>query len=123
MYEEAEYRFDWSGVMFKILFVVAALVIAIVLIFIFSSKSNISTDYFKDNMNTMVSVAKNYYSSNNINEKITLEEMIDKKMIIDFIDEDGNTCDAQNSYATLNNNKITVNLVCNKQQEKVDVNR
>lgn len=122
MYEEVEYKFDWSSVIFKLLFIILAFILILVFIFIFSNKNVKQNNYFEDNFNTMVSVAKNYYNSDDNNQDIlTLEEMINRKMIIDFIDEDGKNCDIENSYAKLNGNKITIQLICSKNEDKRDV--
>ena len=60
----------------------------------------------------MLKVAQNYYQSNETSDKITLQEMLDKKMLLKFIDDDGNYCDTQSSYAIRQSNKVEVYLKC-----------
>lgn len=123
MYDEAVYKFDWSSAIKKGFIILLFVVLALILILVFSGNHKKSDfDYFQDNLNTMVSVAQNYYTQNDLNQDtITLEEMIDKKMVLEFVDENGKTCDTKNSYAKLDNNKIIVHLTCSKQVEEKEI--
>lgn len=119
MYEQAEYRFDWSSVKkkFLVILIIGILIFCIATLLI---KPKNKTSYFDDNLTTMTSVAKKYYSQNNTAEKLTLEEMVNKKMVASFIDEDGNTCNLKKSYAQIDNNKVIVNLICNHNQKTTE---
>ena len=116
MYTEAEYLFDWHSVIKKVLLIIIILATIAGIIFLIN-KPKSTTSYFEDNMNTMVNVAANYYKNSTDNNKLTLKEMIDKKMILEFMDEDGSYCDINSSYARLNNDKIEVFLKCNSKAE------
>ena len=116
MYDEAEYLFDWHSVAKRIIMVVIILTIIAIIILLFN-KSKTPANYFDDNLNTMTSVATRYYQQSNATEKITLKEMIDRRMLIEFVDEDGSMCDINNSYATVENNHVKVFLKCNSNQE------
>lgn len=115
MYEEADYKFDWQNTLKKLI-IVLLIGISFFIIFLFINKDK--TTYFDDNIKTMSAVAKNYYSQNEeIKEQITLKEMIDKKMLNEFIDENGKTCDLNNSYAQINNKTIKIKLTCSTNQD------
>ena len=49
------------------------------------------------------------------------EEMINKKMLIDFVDENGNNCNTKKSYAQINNNKIKISLTCDIEQKTTEI--
>lgn len=117
MYDEVEYKINWQDKFKKTIIVLALILLIGFIILKLTNISKPKNNFFNDNMNTMVSVAKNFYQNNNTKDKITLREMIDKKMILDFYDENGQTCDIDNSYATIENNKIEVFLKCANQQK------
>lgn len=86
--------------------------ILLVLLFVFLlmwlfPMPNLSPFYdriFTENLNTMTDAAKSYYTSARLPQKegetktLTLKEMLDNKMILEFTDSDGKTCDANKSY-------------------------
>ena len=83
----------------------------------FSSSSNdtkILVDrVFNENIKTMKEAAKDYYTTDklpvtiNESKKLTLQDMLDKKMILEFVDKNGNICSNENSYVQVT--KITDN--------------
>ena len=124
MYEDANINFNWSTVFKRLLIIFILIAISLIMITLITKKSwSKPEDYFEDNFTTMISVAKNYYTQNDLNNtKITLQEMIDKKMLLEFVDENGNTCDTKKSYANLDNNKLTVYLKCSTKQDQKQMN-
>ena len=86
--------------------------IALILLFIFLlvwlfPMPKLETFYdriFADNIKMMQEASKDYFTIERLpkeigdKKKITLREMVDKKMILPFLDRDGNTCDFDNSY-------------------------
>lgn len=86
--------------------------IALILLFVFLliwlfPMPKLETFYdriFADNIKIMQEAAKDYYHverlPKEIGEKsrITLREMIDQKLVLPFLDRDGNTCDFDKSY-------------------------
>ena len=116
MYSEAQMTFDYQSAIKKLLIIgIVLFITAIIICSINKPKNNIN--YFEDNLNTMTSVATNYYKQNNNVNTITLKEMIDNKMILEFVDEKGNSCDLNNSYAKMDNDKVEVFLKCNSNQD------
>ena len=116
MYEEAISSINWQNVAIRLIGFIILIGILLLSIYLLTIEKP-KTSFFEDNLTTMTSVAKNYYNKNDIEDKITLREMIDKKMVLEFIDEDGKQCDVNNSYAKLENNKLKVFLTCNKKSK------
>jgi hypothetical protein len=62
---------------------------------------------FADNISSMKDAAKGYYNVNRLpknvgdKETMTLQEMIDQKMVLPFIDSDGKVCDTKASYVEI----------------------
>lgn len=123
MYDEVEYTINW-GDKFKKGIIVAFVLFAIIfVILLIKPKNNLkNTNYFEDNINTMLNVAKNYYKEQDAQEKITLKEMVNKKMLLQFVDENGRYCDTNNSYAIRRNNKVEVFLKCSNQEKTTESN-
>ncbi len=119
MYDEVEYKVNWFEKFRKGLVIVLIIFILGICVLLLIPK-NKQVNYFEDNFQTMVSVAKNYYKDSNNMEKLTLKEMVNKKMLIEFVDENGEYCDVNNSYAKINNNKIEVFLKCPSNEQKVE---
>ena len=101
--EEERVYINWGDILCKILFLVA---FALILLWLYP-KNNLSPFYdriFNENIQTMKEAAKDYFtvdrlpSKDNSTTKITLNDMLDAKMILEFRDKDGNTCDPRNSY-------------------------
>ena len=81
MYAEAEFKFDWSNALKKLI-VLATTALLIFLIFYLFNNNKEQNTYFEDNLITMTNVAKNYFNNHEYtNNKITLEEMINKNFI------------------------------------------
>ena len=123
MYDEVDYKVDWVDKFKKaILIFIVMFIIAFVILLIIRKPQEEQSNFFDYNLNTMMSVAKNYYSQNDTNKKITLKEMVKKKMMLDLTDEEGNLCDYNNSYAIRNNQNIKVYLKCANEEKETDDN-
>lgn len=83
------------------------------------------SNVFRENIKYMQEAGESYFTDDkmpkNIGDtvKITLGEMFDRKLILPFVDEDGNSCNQYDSYVsvtkTANNYELKTNLVCNKE--------
>lgn len=123
MYDEVDYKVDWADKFKKaILIFIVMFIIAFVILLIIRKPQEEQSNFFEDNLNTMMGVAKNYYSQNDTDKKITLKEMVKKKMMLDLTDEEGNLCDYNNSYAIRNNQNIKVYLKCANEEKETDDN-
>lgn len=133
MYEEKSRKLniDWKSLGIKMLILLAVLFIVLWIISLVGKKnepkkaSNLTV-----NLKTMQSAANEYFTGSrlpeNINgkKKITLGEMLDAKLLIEFKDQDNNTCNTTESYAEATKiNKddytIKVKLVCGKESDYV----
>lgn len=107
MYDDKEVTYkigvNWKDVIIKIILLILFIVL---LIWIFPNPQ-LDTFYdgiFNDNIQTMKEAAKSYYTVDRLPEnigdsnKMTLQEMIDNHMIIEFVDKDNKTCNGNDSY-------------------------
>jgi len=141
MYTETRNNFSIRSVILQFLFV--ALFIFI-LIWLFPMKSDMkkaiasieSTDnnglsilydrIFNENLYTMKEAAKDYFTLERLPQKvgdstkITLRQMLDKKIILPFVDKNGKQCDLDASYVLVTKYEteylMKVNLKCGKEE-------
>ena len=129
MYSEETSFKSFKSVLMKILLIVLLLFILMILFptkgFItnhFNKNSADSNDNFNTNMIAMATAGSGYYNKSRLpkntgeQEKITLEEMINQKMITKFTDEKGVACSAKKSYVEVTREEeeytMKVNLSC-----------
>ena len=84
---------------------------------------------FNNNIQTMKDAAEDYYTTERMpseegkSNKMTLQEMIDKKLIIPFVDKDGKSCDTRKSYVQVTKGKteyeLKVSLTCGKDSDYI----
>ena len=126
---ESKNGFSIIDIIVKIIF--AGLFIFL-LIWLFQKKvPNMTPFYsnvFRENIKYMQDAGESYFTDDkmpkNVGDevKLTLSEMIDKKLIIPFVDEDGNSCNQYNSYVSIKKEEdesytLKTNLVCNKESD------
>lgn len=114
--------FNLKDILVKILFLV---IFVLLVIWLFPKVPNMKAFYsnvFRENIKYMQDAAESYYTTDrlpvNVGDSVemTLQEMIDKNLILPFVDKDGNSCDTKASYVSVTKNKedytMLVNLVC-----------
>lgn len=120
--------FSVLDLLVKIIF--AALFIFI-LVWLFQKKvPNMAPFYsnvFRENIKYMQEAGESYFTDDKLPKeiggtaKITLSEMFDKKLILPFVDEDGNSCNQYDSYVSITKTDIgyelKTNLVCNNETD------
>ena len=84
---------------------------------------------FSDNIDTMKDVATAYYTTARLPKtdgetvKLTLGEMLEKKMLLAIKDKNGKMCDADDSYVEItktgNEYKMKVNLSCDDEEDYI----
>ena len=84
---------------------------------------------FNNNIQTMKDAAEDYYTTERMSKedgkstKMTLQEMIDDKLIIPFVDKDNKPCDTKKSYVKVTKNKneydLKVSLTCGKESNYI----
>lgn len=86
---------------------------------------------FNANIQEMKNAATSYFTTERLPQKVgdkvtlTLQEMLDMKLLLPFTDKDGNKCDTENSYVTLekldNEYEMKVYLKCNDDEDYIIV--
>ncbi len=85
---------------------------------------------FNDNITSMKEAARSYYTidrlpkNNGDTDKMTLQEMLNKKMVAPFVDANGKTCDTNDSYVEVTRISSTeytmkVNLSCSDKKDYI----
>ena len=132
MYEEKPKRsihVNWKSLLIKlaILFGVIFLVIWIISLF---SRDEERESNFRVNLELMTNAATEYFTGSRLpqevddEERITLGEMFDRNLLVEFQDENGNPCNLDESYAgtTMVSNgvyRLEVRLVCDNESDTV----
>lgn len=124
---EDEKKINWLSLFIKIIIVFIFLLIIIWLV----SKivGNKLSDTFKSNINNMEEVAVTYFKEIDLPQekgksiKLTLEEMIEKKLIISINENNDKTCDVKKSYSKITRNKkdyeVETHLICGKEKDTI----
>ncbi len=136
MYSERKDSFSIKTVMFQFLFVA---LFVFILIWLFPTKNYVnnlegeSTDLtvfydriFNENVIAMKDAAKSYFTTprlpQNVGDKVTmtLGEMLEKKIILPFVDSEGEQCSLTESYVEITKYDeefvMKVNLKCSEQE-------
>ncbi|MGM9834939.1 MAG: hypothetical protein ACI31M_04095 [Bacilli bacterium] len=128
--KEFRLSIDWKDLIIKIILLILFIVL---LVWLIPKPQQIDTFYdrvFNDNMQTMKEAAKSYYTVDKLpvnigdNIKMTLKQMIDKHMVLEFVDKDNNTCNTDDSYVEVtktgeNEYVLKVNLKCGDQEDYI----
>ena len=103
---EEERRINWLSLFIKIIIIFIFVLIVIWLISKIIGKEK-PTEVFTNNLENMEKVAVDYFKTIDLpleegkSEKITLEEMIEKELIISFNGDSVNKCNIQESYSEI----------------------
>ncbi len=141
MYNEKNSEFSIRDIVLQLLFVV---LFVFILLWLFPTKTDVNKladkltkngsessldilfdKIFNDNMFAMKDAAKDYFTKERVPKKagesitITLGQMLDKKLLLPFVDKDGRQCDLTKSYVEvtkINDVEYTtkINLDCNE---------
>lgn len=138
MYEDGKkLDINWGSMIIKLIIFALILFIACFIFFKITNSDKggskntlaIDNDKFTNNLYKMKETALEYFTKSRLPEKagsmekLTLKEMIDEKLIIDFT-ENGKNCSLEDSYIqatrTLNDNyAIKVSLTCGKKSDYI----
>lgn len=133
MYNERTERFTVRDVILQVLFV--ALFIFL-LVWLFPSKSFVNKKVdplldtiFNTNIMTMKDAAKDYFTISRLPQKVgdikklTLKEMLDNKLLLEFSDKYGKSCSVEDSYVEITKMDdeyvMKVNLKCSEQEDYI----
>lgn len=91
----------------------------------------INNTIFNANVQTMKDAAIDYFTTERLPQKVgdkvtlTLQDMLDLKLLLPFTDKNGDTCDTEKSYVTLEKLEteylLTVHLKCKGQEDEIVV--
>ena len=83
------------------------------------------SNVFRENIKYMQEAGESYFTDDKLpkeigdTNRISLADMFDKKLVLPFVDEDGNSCNQYDSYVSVtktdNGYELKTNLVCNKE--------
>lgn len=134
--EEENRSFSWSGLFIKIILVVIFVIFTVWLISLSTKDMSdsldvLTDDIFSENLEKMKKVGKEYFTKDKLPlqigeiEKITLEEMYEKNLILEIKDKNGDACSKENSYISVekfeNEYQMKVYLECGKAKDYVIV--
>ena len=85
------------------------------------------SNVFRENIKYMQEAGESYFTDDKLPKKIgetakiTLSDMFEKKLILPFVDKDGNSCNQYDSYVSVTKTELgyelKTNLVCNDQSD------
>ena len=121
-------RFNFLDLLVKIIFFV---LFVFVLIWLFPKVPNMTPFYsnvFRENISYMQDAGEAYFTDerkpNEVGEevKISLSELFSKKLVLPFVDKDGNSCNQYDSYVSITKSSeeeysLKTNLVCNSESD------
>lgn len=95
----------------------------------YSNLNGLTNRIFNANVQEMKNSATSYFTTDRLPKnvgdsvKLTLQEMLDMKLLLPFTDKNGNSCDTKGSYVTLTKKEdhyeMKVNLKCEGQEDYV----
>ena len=131
MYEKKIKKFevDWKSLIIKIIILLLVLCLIIWIISLFK-KDNKKPSNIGENLTIMKEAAEEYFTISKLptevngKTRITLDEMIKNKLVLEIKDQKGKTCNKKDSYAEatkLNDEdySIKVKLVCGKDSDYI----
>ena len=130
MYTDEEER---KGLPIKTFIISLILIIILVLLLVWllpmPNMKPLNDRIFNANIQEMKNVAIPYFTTDKLPQKVgdkttlTLQEMIDLKLLLPFTDKDGNSCDTKGSYVTLTKKEdsyeMKINLKCNEEEDYI----
>ena len=129
MYNDERKGFTAKDILIQLLFII---LFVFIMVWLFPTKSSINLisdkldiltgTIFNTNIQNMKTAAVSYYTTERLPkavndvEKMTLQQMLDKKLLVDFVDGNGKACDATASYVEVikldDEYQMKVNLSC-----------
>lgn len=131
MYDEEEKKsFPLKDFLLKLILIII-FVLLLVWLLPKTDLTGLNNRIFNENLNEMKESAISYFTTDRLPQKegdsvtLTLQEMLDMKLLLPFTDKNGKSCDTNNSYVTLtkkeNEYEMKVNLKCSDQEDYVIV--
>ena len=131
MYEEKKrsIKIDWKSLLIKLGILLVVVFIIVWIVSLFNRKDEVPSN-FGTNLKLMRDATTEYFTGSRLpkeiddSTKITLQEMFDRNLLVEFTDAYGNSCDTQNSYAEATrldeeNYRIEIRLVCGEENDTI----
>lgn len=135
MYNERRETFSIRDVVLQILFVA---LFVFILLWFFPTKGELKkaveplyVSIFNENVQAMSEAAKSYFTTSrlpkNVGDKVslTLGDMLDKKLVLPFVDSQGKQCDLNNSFVEItkmdDEYNLKINLKCSDKEDYIIV--
>ena len=127
---EKEYQISW----FKIIGITALIAIVVAIIFLVYPKNDstslLTQQTYINNITLMKDAGFEYFKGSNLPKeigeakRITLDEMLARNLIVEFLDEEGNSCNTTNSYIeatkTMDNEyEMSIYLSCDNKSDYI----
>lgn len=126
--ENDERRISWLSLFIKIVIAFAFILIIVWLVSKQINRNKLS-DTFKNNINNMETVAVKYFKDIDLptkqgeSIKITLDEMIEKELIVSAQTSEGEKCNTKTSYSKItrkkDNYEVETRLECGKEENTI----
>lgn len=110
-------------------FLILLFVLLITLLFPMPNLTPFYDSVFNNNVQTMKEAAEDYFTTERMPEKVgdskklTLKQMLDKKLILPFLDKDGKECDSKKSYVKVTKKdteyELEVHLSCPSEEDYI----
>ena len=111
------------------IFLILLFVFLITILFPMPNLTAFYDSVFNNNVQSMKDAADSYFTKEKMPEKVgdsvklTLQDMLDKKLILPFLDKDGNECDTKKSYVKVTKEekeyKLEVHLSCPNKEDYI----
>ena len=126
---EKEYQISWLKIV-GVTALIAIIVVIICLVYPKKDTTLLTQQTYISNITLMKEAGFEYFKGSNLpkeignSKRITLDEMIARNLIVEFLDEEGNACNAQNSYVeatkTLENEyEMSIYLSCDNKSDYI----
>ena len=126
---EKEYQISWLKIV-GITVLIAVVIIIICLLYPKKDNTLLIQQTYIDNIALMKEAGFEYFSGSNLPQevgdsvKISLDEMLSKNLLVEFLDEEGNSCNTTDSYIEAtktydNEYEMSVYLSCNNKSDYI----
>lgn len=121
-----------KGLISALIKLLILVVFIFLLVWLFPTKESLKPlyqDVFRNNINSMKDAAETYFTNERLPQnvgdkvKITLKEMLDKNLLLPFVDKYGKECDLNKSYVEITKTEteyeMKVYLVCSQEESYI----
>ena len=126
---EKEYQISWLKIV-GITALIAVIIVIICLVYPKKDNTLLTQQTYISNITLMKDAGFEYFTGSNLPQeigdksRITLDEMLARNLVVEFVDEEGNSCDTKNSYIeatkTMDNEyEMSIYLACDNKSDYI----